>query len=158
MSSSSYVVMQPPGNDGDERVVFVRDGFAVFALIVPFLWLAWHRLWIEAVVVFALALLIGVLGQTTSWGAALAPAVSLVSLYVALEAGALRIAGLERRGWKQAGVVDAANAEEAEIRWFAGEHEPEAAPVPRQPLPPVLGRPSRTAGPALGMLSYPGKR
>ncbi len=155
--SSSYVVMQPPGDTGSERTRFVRDGFVVWALVFSFLWLAWHRLWVEALVVFALALLVGVLGETTGWGAALAPAVSLVSLYVALEAGALRVAGLERRGWTQAGVVDAANPEEAEIRWFAGEGQTASEPVAPLPIPPAPGIAAHRQGPALGLLAYPGK-
>ena len=151
---ASFVVMEPPGETGSERAVFVRDGFSVLALIVPFVWLAWYRLWVEAVVVFALALGIGVLGETTGWGAALAPVVSLVSLYVALESGALRVAGLARRGWTEAGVVDAVSLDEAEIRWFAGDRAEQ--PAPRRPVPSAPA-PARAAGPALGLLSYPGR-
>lgn len=151
--ASSYVVMQPPGDAGQERVLFVRDGFAVLALIVPFIWLAWHRLWLEALAVFAVVFGIGVLGQITGWGALLTPAISLMSLFVALEAGALRIAGLERRGWTIAGVVDGANADEAEIRWFADQRtvSPPSRTVPASPA----AMPARQSGPALGLLTYP---
>ena len=53
-----YVVMEPPGasrNDAASGAVLVRDAFSVLAFLLPPLWLLWHRLWIEAALVFALA-------------------------------------------------------------------------------------------------------
>ena len=55
---ASYVVMEPPGasrNDAAAGAVLVRDGFSFLAFLLPPLWLLWHRLWIEAALVFALA-------------------------------------------------------------------------------------------------------
>ena len=46
---ASWIVMQPPDRTRDADLAFVRDGFSVFAFLVPPLWLLWHRLWIEAV-------------------------------------------------------------------------------------------------------------
>ena len=45
-----YVVMEPPAarpNEASDGAVFMRDGFSLLALLVPPLWLLWHRLWIE---------------------------------------------------------------------------------------------------------------
>ncbi len=155
---ASFVVMRPPGDEGDDRAQFVRDGFSFVAFVVPFVWLAWHRLWLEAALAFAASILVSTLGQTTSWGLALSPAVTLLGLYVALDGAALRIAALRRRGWTEAGVVEAANRDEAEIRWFAEHAVSRPAPAERQPLPAALpGLQARSSGPALGLLSYPGK-
>ena len=44
---ASYVVMEPP-EGGPEQAILVRDGFALLAFIMPFLWFLWHRMWLEA--------------------------------------------------------------------------------------------------------------
>jgi Protein of unknown function (DUF2628) len=155
---ASFVVMQSPGSEGEERTQFIRDGFSIVAFVLPFVWLAWHRLWIEALLVFAVAVLLGVLGEMTALGGALSPLMTFLGLYIAVDGAALRVAALNRREWREKGVVEADNLDDAETRWFAdgGLHEP---PAPEQtPLPPALPRPStKTAGPALGLLAYPGK-
>lgn len=156
---ASYVVMRPPGNEGEERVEFVRDGFSIVAFFLPFVWLAWHRLWIEAILVFALALLLGVLGETTAWGAALSPLMTLLGLYVAVDGAALRIAALTRRGWTESGVVEADSRDDADMRWFADHVSDESSAPEHAPLPPSLPHASaKPAAPALGLLSYPGRR
>ena len=38
-------------------LAFVRDGFSFLAFLLPPLWLLWHRLWIEAVLAFAVLML-----------------------------------------------------------------------------------------------------
>ena len=53
-----YSVYEPTSDDEDlatraGRVAFVKDGFAWFALIVPALWLLYHRMWIELIVFLA---------------------------------------------------------------------------------------------------------
>ena len=52
---ASWIVMQPPAARarGGADATFVRDGFSLLAFLVPPLWLLWHRLWIEAVLAFA---------------------------------------------------------------------------------------------------------
>ncbi|TIU18351.1 MAG: DUF2628 domain-containing protein, partial [Mesorhizobium sp.] len=46
---TAYVVMEPPGrSEKVDTTAFVRDGFTWLGLLVPPLWLAWHRLWVEA--------------------------------------------------------------------------------------------------------------
>lgn len=156
---ASFVVMESPDR---ADAAYVRDGFHFFAFLLPPVWLAWHRLWIEAVVTLAVMLGLGALGALFGFEAA-TPLLSLiVSIYVGLEAPALRIAALRRRGWHEAGVVDAQNWREAEIRHlYAGDVDgaaPEtfAIDAPRSAAgiaPARLG-----SGPALGLLSYPGAR
>ena len=51
---ATYVVMEPPGrSEKVDATAFIRDGFTWLGLLVPPLWLAWHRLWIEAGLAFA---------------------------------------------------------------------------------------------------------
>ncbi|MGB6117862.1 MAG: DUF2628 domain-containing protein, partial [Mesorhizobium sp.] len=110
---ASYVVMESPDR---ADAAYIRDGFHFWAFLVPPLWLAWHRLWIEAALTLAAMLVLGALASVSGL-AQVSPALSLfVSIYVGLEAPALRLAALRRRGWHDAGVVDADNAADAEIR------------------------------------------
>ena len=156
---ASYVVMEPP-RDRDDDARLVRDGFHLFAFLVPFLWLLWHRLWIEAALVLAAALAIAALGSAAGFGEA-APFLSLlVSIYVGLEGAALLTRALARRGWREWGVVEGGNRSEAETRYVAESvgDAPDlvpAAPVTRPGSQPGRATPSAFA---LGMLSYPGRR
>jgi len=153
---ASFVVMEAP--QGRDEAVYIRDGFHFLAFLVPPLWLLWHRLWIEALVAFAAMAL---LGSVSGFGEA-APLLSLlVSIYVGLEAPALHIAALRRRGWSEWGVADAANRDEAELKhlYGSGTESNEHFDAPSLPVPaayPAAGRPS--PGPALGLFSYPGGR
>ena len=113
---SRYVVMQK----GDDAVgaMFVRDGFSLPGLIVPHLWLLFYRQWLAAAAVIGVM----VLGALAAWQFN-APLLMLaadipVSIYVALEGATLRIANLERDGFYEVAVVEAANREEAEIRFY----------------------------------------
>jgi hypothetical protein len=155
---ASFVVMEGP--QGHEDAVYVRDGFHFLAFLVPPIWLLWHRLWIEALVAFSAMALLGALGSLSGFAEA-APLISLlVSIYVGLEAPALQVAALRRRGWTEWGVVDAANRGEAELKHVfgseAGSAEAPAAPPPVAAAHPAA--PRALAGPALGLFSYPDGR
>lgn len=154
-----HVVMEPPakaGTSASESAVFVRDGFHFFGFIAPLLWLLWHRLWLEAAMTFAATLALAAASEWAglTFAAPLLPLI--ISLYVGLEGGALRIAALRRAGWRQWGVVEADSIEDAEMRYlFAAEsdEEPTSAAVAISPATP---RP-QPAGGALGLLHYPGR-
>lgn len=158
---ASFVVMEAP--DGRDNAVYVRDGFHFLAFFIPPLWLAWHRLWIEALVALAVMLVLGALGSVAGLSEATPILSLLVSLYVGLEAPALRIAALRRRGWHEWGVVDAYNRDDAETKHLFTDETaaPAAGPVQWAPsMPssePLTPRPA-PSGPALGLFSYPGAR
>lgn len=154
---TSFVVMESP-DKGD--AVYVRDRFHVLAFLLAPLWLLWNRLWIEALLVFAAMSLIGVL-TTLSGAPQVAPWLSLLlSVFVGLEGPALWLAAYRRRGWKDAGVVIADNAGDAEIRHvYAMADAPAAsAPAPASTPAPIAPIRSAQSGPVLGLLSYPGSR
>jgi hypothetical protein len=155
---ASYVAMQPPGSsDIRIRTVFVRDGFSWIAFLFPPVWLLWHRLFVETLLYLAAAVVLATLVEVLDLQPLSAAITLLLSLYVGLEGPALRMGSLSRRGWRQAGVVDAASRDDAEVRFFGGPGALAAAePLPRPVTSPVL-RPSRP-GPALGLFDYPGKR
>ncbi len=157
---TAYVVMESDFGEPGSRTEFVRDKFAVIALIVPVIWLAWHRLWIEALLALAAAVAIAAFGTISGMGM-VAPLLStLVSIFVAIEGPQLRIAALERRGFRQAATVEADSAADAELRYFSRrEARTQASQTPK---PSHVSEPNKPAGPfaapALGLLDYPGTR
>ncbi|MFU0505119.1 DUF2628 domain-containing protein [Pseudaminobacter sp. NGMCC 1.201702] len=155
---ASYVVMEPPGRKGEaaSNAVFVRDGFSLVAFLVPPLWLLWYRLWIEAALAVAAALALGALGEIAGFGMTGTLLSLLVSVYVGLEGAALRIAALRRRGWHEWGVVEADRAGDAELRYLAEADFADSAVEPVLAPSPQPSR-ARPAGPALGLLNYPGR-
>ena len=157
-----YVVMEPPvanAAEAAERAVLVRDGFAFLAFLVPPLWLLWHRLWIEAAIVFGVSIGLTALGETAGLGFTGAALSLRVSIFVGLEGAALRINALRRRGWSEWGVVEASVVGEAEIRYLAGEEPEEAVQAAVPHSTQVRPSPSGLAsGPALGLFDYPGRR
>jgi hypothetical protein len=151
-----YVVFEPPAGNRDPLPVFLRDGFNLWALIAPPLWLAWHRLWVEALLCFAILLGVNFWMVDGPTGPAFASLSTLIGFYVGLEGPAMRMAGLRRRGFSEAVAIEAADIEEAELRYaedddvFADAPPPEPRPAPSLAAP-ITFRP----GPALGLLGYP---
>ena len=151
-----YVVMEPPKR-GD--AVLVRDGFHLFGFLTPPIWLLWHRLWIEAIVAFAVAMVLAAVGEVAGRGFAGTLLSLLVSVYVGIEGAALRIAALRRRGWREWGVVEADSFDDAEARYLSDAErlERDEPREPNLPAPRPQPVPARRPGPALGLFSYPGK-
>ncbi len=156
---ASHVVMLPaagsPQNRADEAVL-VRDGFSWLAFLVPPLWLLWHRLWAEGIIAILLMGAFSGLGEMAGMGIAGSLLGLLVSIYVGLEGQAMRVAALRRRGYRQWGVVEGGNADEAYMRYA---HEAAAEPDRLEPAVAIV--PAETAGqrpvrpaPSLGLIPY----
>ena len=160
---ASYVVMEPP-REGPENAALVRDGFAFLAFVIPFLWFLWHRMWIEAALAFAAALLLGALGTLEGWQTASSVMSLCLSVLIGLEARNLRVAMLRRRGWRERGVVEADNMADAELRFLSDFSAGNAAPIDEMPIAhdrrAMSGASSvrGDTGPALGLFTYPGAR
>lgn len=161
---ATYVVLQPTEGDQDakaERTVFIRDGFAFFALILPFVWLLWHRRWFEAGLVLLGGIALGYIGEISRFPATISVVTLLLSAFVALEGNHWRMAALERKGFRQVATVEADDAEEAEIRFFEGDeaHEPETVSadirVASLPVEPLKARITGQSG-TLGLVGYRG--
>jgi len=178
---SVYTVHEPPLRPAEasaepERFVFVRDGFAWGAFLLPPLWMLRHRLWL-VLVLYGLAIA-GIDAVLRSIGASMF-FVGLVgfvtSLLVGLEAGTLRRFTLTRRRWRNVGVVSGDDLEDAERRffdaWFRKAPGRAAAPVTPPGAPLAAPRPaaaavalpaaaSRTPEPSdvIGLFPEPGAR
>ena len=116
---ASFVVMQPPAGRADALPQFVRDGFSVWAFLLPPLWLARHRLWIEAALALGAALVVPAVAVKLGVGLIATWLTALVGAFVALEGPALRLAALRRAGWTEEGVYDADTLDDAETRYAA---------------------------------------
>ena len=155
-----HVVMEPPASAGpnaSENAVFIRDGFYVFGFIMPVIWLLWHRLWLEAAVTLAASLALAAAAEWAGLTLAAPLLPLLISLYVGLEGGTLRIAALRRAGWSEWGVIEADSVGDAEARYVYSDTRPHAEPeAPTIAASPMAVRP-QASGAALGLLQYPGR-
>ncbi|MBZ9769516.1 DUF2628 domain-containing protein [Mesorhizobium sp. CA6] len=153
-----YVVMAPLAGNRAEDAIFVRDSFTWLGFLVAPLWLAWHRMWIEAALTFIVMAILSVAGERLGLEGAGSLLSLLVSLYVGFEGQGLRIASLRRRGWREWGVIEAGNLGDAETR-HALETDVESEEQPALPriVPDASqARPPQT-GMALGLTHTPGR-
>lgn len=116
-----YEVYIPPADRSDGEPAlnarYVADRASVLALIFPFVWLLWHRLWFWLAAYMLVAFFLSALGAT-SMAVLAATLTFLPGLYIYLE-GPNMIAGkLELQGWRLGGLVEAANEDAAATRWL----------------------------------------
>jgi len=118
---TSFVVLQHDGETtakASEKNVFVRDAFSIFALVFPILWLFWHRLWIAGGCVLILFVAVSAfVDQNGSFLWLLMVFNILLSLAVAIEGSAWRMAALRLSGYKDRAIIEAENSEQAQLKW-----------------------------------------
>lgn len=153
-----YVVMEPPGRGESVDTTFIRDGFAWLGFLVPPLWLAWHRLWVEAALAFVAMGLLSMLGERLDLETAGSLLSFLVMLFVGLEGQGLRIAALRRRGWHEWGVVEADRLDDADIRYvLEADAQSDEQPTAQRIVPDAAHARPAQMGLALGLNHIPGK-
>jgi hypothetical protein len=150
---ASYLVMEPASDRRGESAVFIKDAFALLAVIIPVVWLLWHRLWFEAAMVFCAS--VGLMGASAWLGAPKIAGIGslLLGIYVALEGSALKIAAARRNGYADERVVDARSVTEAEERYYLSRLPEKAAPVSRT-IEPVSRQ--QASPPDAGLFALPG--
>jgi hypothetical protein len=160
---ASYVVLTPPDTGRfHERAVLIRDGFAFWALVAPVIWLLWFRLWFQAAIVLLASVAVALLTNGwPDWDPVFLIGSLLVSIYVALEGNAMRIAKKERQDWTVQDVVVAPNRAIAEEIYFSAEVQgdgrkrnsaPASSTAARTPQQSVQQTQAAVSGPALGLL------
>lgn len=108
--------------DLEERaseLVFVKEGFAFWALIAPALWFLFNGLWRGLLLYLALS--VGLVVALTLLGASeqmVVGATLMLRLIFAFEARDIQRASLERRDYTLKGVVSGRNLEECERRFL----------------------------------------
>jgi hypothetical protein len=147
---TAFSVYEPPKEAPDlferaDSLAFVKEGFSWPALFVPLLWLIYHRMWIELLVLLAVYLGLQWAFGTDPQGQALATWASLaIGVLFAFEANDLRTLALERRGYRLAGVASGGDRTEAERAFFTA-WLPQHA---RQPKAPERAQERRPEGEA----------
>src|ERR1700730_8626150 len=117
-----YTVHEPPRRSGDllahgERFVFVRDAFSWGAFVFGPLWFLRHQLWLALVSYLGIAAaLFAELSAFEPAGGVSAGVGVLVARLLGIEGSSLRRWALERRRWRNVGVVVGTDIESAERR------------------------------------------
>jgi hypothetical protein len=148
-----YSVYEPPVPETDviaraDRLAFVREGFSWAALLVPLVWLLYHRMWIEFVVLILVYVGLQLAFGGNAQGQALTAWAGLaISVLFAFEANDLRTASLERRGYRLAGVVSGRDRVDAERAFFVRWLPEQERTQPVTPLPPRRDTGARTPRP-----------
>jgi Protein of unknown function (DUF2628) len=161
MRMSVYTVHEPPlrateVSPSAERIVFVRDGFSFWVFLFAPWWMLWRRMWLVfvgyVVVTVAVIAALDVLGASQ---AVLLIVGLLISFLVGLEASTLRRFTLQRRGWKNVGVVSGDDREDAERRFFGAWVRGRSAP--RTAVPAAAATPHTARAPdVVGLFPEPG--
>lgn len=159
---AQFVVLEPENTQGFEKTVFVRDGFHVLALLVPFVWLLAQRLWFEAFAVVGVTILLGLVATRFGIAEAVPLLTLIVSLFVALEGAQWKIAKLRRQGFVESAAIDAGNLDEAEVRYFtdraASAKSLAESPAPKPSLPGAPPRPTYSStGSTIGFVGHRGE-
>ena len=147
-----YAVYEPPSQAQDlasraDGLVLVKDGFSWGALLVPAIWLAYRRMWLELIAFIALLALLGWLFGGSDAGKTVFDwmALAIIVLF-AVEANDLRGAALERRGYRIAGTATGPDRDSAELSFFQA-WLPEQEKDARRPGVPKPGRASVASAP-----------
>lgn len=158
-----YTVHEPPPRRHEtsadpDRFTFVRDGFYFWAFLLGPAWMLWRRLWLVALMYFALSvgLQLGLWALDAPEGARFLVWL-LLSLLIGFEAGTLRRWTLTRHGWKNVGLVVADDIDTAERQFFAAWMQRAPAPIAASNAPPPPGKFPRPAeGGIVGLFPQPG--
>jgi hypothetical protein len=136
-----------------EQAVFVRDGFAYFALVFGPFWLLAKGAWISAVLAMIVFALFGFGLALAGLGMLTGLVFFLLSALISLENGVIRGWELRLRGYREAALVSGDDHEVIERRFFA---EASATDEPASVASPV---PMREAGlPVIGLFPVPPRR
>lgn len=164
---ATWTVHAPEGDLGDaiatDRLVFVREGFAWWALWLPFLWAPIHRLWLVLLGWFGVNVAIQAVDVLVDTAAGTILSLAF-ALWFATIANDLRRWTLERRGMRLIGIASGSDLDEAEARFFAklaaAGTRVDVLPPPRAPAPrfDTPYTPPRDLPPIVGFAGVPGDR
>jgi len=121
---ASFSVFLPPDAQlRPDKIVFLRDGFSIPALLLGPFWLLWKRAWLPAGTIIAILLLLPFLAKLTGTLPFLPVFLGLaLALWLGFEGRQIQGWSLKRRGYVESDIVVAENEEEAEEVYFARMH------------------------------------
>lgn len=160
----TYTVHEPPPRKNEsvaspERFVFVRDGFHVWAFLLPPLWFLVKRLSLALVIYVVASVALEFAMSRVHVPATWRVIVELMfALVIGFEAATIQRWTFQRRRWKTLGFVVAEDAELAERRFFGAWTQRATAPAAE--ATPVYAAPVRRGPPSgsdvIGLFPEPG--
>jgi hypothetical protein len=139
-----FVVMDPPSRRPAAETVFVRDRFSWLALLFPFVWLLWNRLWLATIGFVAASAAVAFAFRALGSGYTQFAILALCAL-VALEGPTWRLAKLRRLGYTEAAILNADSLDDAERIYAEGAaNEAPARPMALTPAGRQAARAVRT--------------
>lgn len=145
---ASYTVHLPAG-ENPEQARFLDDRVSIVALVFPWLYLLWHRLWfafgLYCIVAIAIGLVAGYIGPVSGLLLSFLP-----GLYLFVSAKDMVRAKWDEKGWPIIATVEAGSLGEAEFRFFHDRPESKATEVAGPPVaqPFIGGRAASRPAPA----------
>lgn len=113
------VHVPPPFSARGREPLALYEGFNVWAFLLSGLWAFSQRMWLLGVAIIVAELAVGFAVDAAGLGDAAAAVVTLaLAVYVGASANDWHRAHLARKGWKQAGVVAAADRDAALRRYL----------------------------------------
>jgi len=117
----TFTVHTPPPSGNAEKdaldTLFVREGFALWAFLIPLFWLLAHRMWL---VLLGYLVFTGLVEGAAYLIGDVVPGIFalLITILFGLEANSLRRWTLDRKGYRFVAVASGRTLEEAEQRYF----------------------------------------
>lgn len=144
---ASYMVLIPQGDRNDpDRARVVRDGFSVFAFLLPLVYLLWHRMWLYAVLLVVFEVALGFWLDFSGQEAAGGVIQFALSLLIALESGTLRMKHLLSRGYVIDDIIIADRLSDTEEIYFSNRGQSAALPSAFAPAQRSAGGAGLTLG------------
>jgi hypothetical protein len=141
-------------SNASDDTIFVKDGFSWPAFVFTFFWLLYKRMWIAAAIVLA-TMMAGSLLATASGNANVTQSLIglALSFILGFEGNDLLRWSLARRGFREVGLVQGRDLEEAELKYYSDQSYPAPEPANMASMPTGL---DALATDALGLFSAPG--
>jgi len=114
------------GGGADKDLVLIKEGFSLWAALFNVIWALWHGLWVVALGLFVVGVVLALVTSAAGADPTTKAAVSVAfDILVGFVGNDLRRWTLERRGFTEAGLVSAGNADGALQRFL--DHRPDVA-------------------------------
>lgn len=118
-STHLYEIHRHPTKDESEATLLVRQGFSIWAFLFHAGWLLYHRLWLEAVLFFAIYVGTVLVGDRYDLSAFAVGAMQIaLQFWLAVNANDMRAAALDRRGFELVDVTTGTSELDAERRYY----------------------------------------
>lgn len=152
-----------PARDPD-GLIFVKDGFSIWAALFPLPWFLINLMWIPLLAYLALSIGFSIVVQLLGIpDSAVFPSALVLGLLIGFEANNIRRWSLSSKGYRLIGIGSGATREECERRIYEKLAATAARPVPAVPDlmtdagHPVSQRASSGRAPIVGLFPEPGR-